>query len=63
MSVIQPDLKGSSQTVGSAQTVGDTESWGTSPVVQWLRIHLPIRGHEFDPWSGKIPHVSKQLNP
>ena len=25
---------------------------GTSLVVQWLRIHLPMRGHGFDPWSG-----------
>ena len=28
---------------------------GTSLVVQWLRIHLPIKGHGFDAWSGKIP--------
>ena len=21
-------------------------------VVQWLRIHLPMQGHGFDPWSG-----------
>ena len=35
----------------------------TSLMVQWLRIHLPCRGHRFDPWSGKIPRVSGQLSP
>ena len=24
---------------------------------QWLRIHLLCRGHGFDPWSVRIPHV------
>ena len=33
-----------------------TDNW-TSLVVQWLRIHLPMQGHRFDPWSRKIPHV------
>ena len=38
--------------------------WGTSLVVQWLRIHLPMQGT----WvralgSGKIPHVVEQLSP
>ena len=39
--------------------------WGTSVVVQWIRIHLPLhgRGHKFDPWSGKMPHASRQLRP
>ena len=38
---------------------------GTSVVVQWLRIHLPLqgRGHTFDPLSGKMPHASWQLRP
>ena len=26
-------------------------------VVQWLRIHLPCRGHGFDPWLVRILHV------
>ena len=25
---------------------------GTSLVVQWLRIHLAMQGHGFDPWVG-----------
>ena len=31
-------------------------------VVQWLRIFLPIKGHKFDPSSGKIPYTSEQLS-
>ena len=33
-----------------------------SLVVQWLRIHLPMQGHEFNPWSRKIPHAMGQLS-
>ena len=36
---------------------------GTSLVAQWLRIRLPMQGHGFEPWSGKIPHATDQLNP
>ena len=32
----------------------------TSLVAQWLRIHLPVQGHGFQPWSGKIPHAAEQ---
>ena len=33
-------------------------------VAQWQGNHLPIcRRHEFDPWSGKIPHAPEQLKP
>ena len=35
----------------------------TSLVVQWLRICLPMQGHGFEPWSGKIPHAAEQLSP
>ena len=35
----------------------------TSLVVQWLRIRLPMQGHGFEPWSGKIPHAMEQLSP
>ena len=35
---------------------------GTSLVVQWLRIHLAMKGHGFNPWSGKIPHAVEQLS-
>ena len=36
----------------------------TSLVVQWIRIRLrQHRRHEFDPWSGKIPHAPEQLKP
>ena len=43
-------------------------SRGTSVVVQWLRIHLPMWAwgwgvRKFDPWSGKMPHASGQLSP
>ena len=31
-------------------------------MVQWIRIRLcQRRRHEFDPWSGKIPHAPAQL--
>ena len=34
-----------------------------SLVAQWLRIRLPMQGHGFDTWSGKIPHAAEQLSP
>ena len=34
-----------------------------SLVVQWLRIHLPMQGSGFEPWSGKNPHAAEQLSP
>ena len=36
---------------------------GTSLVVHWLRIHLPMQGTGFDPWSRKIPNGTEQLSP
>ena len=36
---------------------------GISLMVQYLGFCLPMRGHWFDPWSGKIPHATGQLNP
>ena len=36
---------------------------GASVVAQWLRICLPMQGHGFEPWSGKIPHAAEQLSP
>ena len=36
---------------------------GASLVAQWLRIACQCRGHGFEPWSGKIPHVAEQLSP
>ena len=38
-------------------------SKGASLVAQWLRICLPMQGHGFEPWSGKIPHAVEQLGP
>ena len=35
---------------------------GTSLVAPWLRIRLPMQGHGFQPWSGKIPHAGEQLS-
>ena len=35
---------------------------GTSLVVQWLRILLPMQGTQFEPWSRKIPHAVEQLS-
>ena len=34
-----------------------------SLVVQCLRIHLPQRGHGFEPWSWKVPRAVEQLSP
>ena len=34
-----------------------------SLVAQRLRICLPMQGHGFKPWSGKIPHAAEQLGP
>ena len=36
---------------------------GTSLVVQWLRIRLPMQVHGFEPWSRKIPQAAEQLSP
>ena len=39
------------------------------PGAHWQRIHLPVRGHGFSPWSRKIPcaeqlsHVPQVLSP
>ena len=35
---------------------------GTSLVVQWLRIYLPMQSTRFNPWYGKISHASGQLS-
>lgn len=36
---------------------------GTSLVVYWLRIQLPLcRGQGFSHWSRKIPHAARQLS-
>ena len=40
----------------------EINNWA-SIVDQWLRILLPMQGHEFDPWSRKIPHATRQLSP
>ena len=32
----------------------------TSLVAQWLRIHVPMQGHGFNPSSWKIPHAAGQ---
>ena len=32
-------------------------------MVQWLRIHLPMQVHGFDPWSGKRPHPQSSQAP
>ena len=34
-----------------------------SLVAQWLRIHLPMLGHGFEPCSRKIPNAAQQLSP
>ena len=39
-----------------------TDCWA-SLVAQWLRIRLPMQGHGFKSWSGKIPHATEQLSP
>ena len=45
------------------QYISQYNTFRTFLVVQWLRIHLPMQGHRFDPWSGKIPHAVGQLKP
>ena len=37
--------------------------YGTSLVVQSLRIHLLMLGTWVNPWSRKIPHAMEQLSP
>lgn len=32
-------------------------------MTQWRKIYPPIRGHGFDPRSGKIPRAGEQLSP
>ena len=34
-----------------------------SLVAQWLRVCLPMQGTWVHPWSGKIPHATKWLDP
>ena len=29
-------------------------------MVQWIRIHLPMQGNRFDPWSEKRPRAAGQ---
>ena len=41
--------------------LGRIESWRRRRR-QMMRIHLPCRGHGFNPWSQKIPHASVQLS-
>ena len=36
---------------------------GASFGVQWLRITCQCRGHQFDPWSRKVPHAIGRLSP
>ena len=38
-----------------------TPDLGTSLVAQWLGVCLPMQGHGFEPWSGRIPRVVEQL--
>ena len=33
---------------------------GTSLVVQWLKIHLPVQGTRVQSQSGKVPHAVEQ---
>ena len=39
------------------------KKWGTSLVVLWIRIYLPMQGQGFDPWSRKIPHAMEATKP
>ena len=41
---------------------GKKKKLGTSLVVQWIQICLPVLEHGFDPWSGVIPHAAEQLS-
>ena len=54
--------KGPAQAITASDSFKRRES-GASLVVQWLRIHLPVIGHRFDPWSGMISNATEQLSP
>ena len=36
---------------------------GACLVAQWLRTCLPMQGHGFKPWSGRIPCAAERLGP
>lgn len=47
--------------ISLAQNRGKNNPGRTSPVVQQIRICLPVRGHRFHSWSGKNPQATEQL--
>ncbi|XP_054938617.1 MAP kinase-activated protein kinase 3 isoform X14 [Physeter macrocephalus] len=53
----------SEELVRTGETSIKSTPLGASLVAQWLRIRLPMQGHGFNPWSGKIPHAVEQLSP
>ena len=54
------DLRGSQR---EEQHQNCLAGWWDFPCGPEVKIHLPIQGHEFDPWSREIPHASGQLSP
>ena len=49
--------------VAGAMLKDSRHAVGASLVAQWLRIHLPMQGTRFEPWSGKIPRAVEPLSP
>ena len=48
---------------GKQEYFSATRRDGTSLMVQWSGICLPVQGTWFDPWSRMSPHAMGQLNP
>ena len=54
-SLVSPHFRITS--VRGSQVLLQKSYGGISLVVQWLRIHLPMQGMWFNPWSKKIAHA------
>mgnify|MGYP007134493540 CR=1 FL=1 len=51
-------MRGEREEAGETEVFKDREA-GTSLVVQWLRLRLPMQGCGFHPWSGtKISYAT-----
>ena len=48
---------------GAIKSKTNKQTTQASLMVQWLRICLAMKGHQFDPWFRKIPHSTEQLSP
>ena len=37
--------------------------WTSLEYIQWMEVCLPMLGHGFNLWSGKIQYIAEQLSP